>query len=134
MAVGAEYARTYTSFQNLVMKHIDDTEEVTSLRISFTSRDEEWIEVTDQKQIQMIMDDLSDIRLMKTKDNLSFESQIYKMEIAVNKYDYRFTIVYGEDDYLYLHANGKLKNYKSYAQGYKIISDYNAAGVLSLQQ
>lgn len=133
VTIGVEYARTFTSFQNLVMKHIDDTDEVTSLRISYSSRDEEWIEVTDQKQIQKIMDDLADIRLMRTKDFISFDSIIYKMEIVVNKYDDRFTIVYGADNHLYIHTSGKLKNHKSYAQGYRIISDYDPAQVLSIQ-
>lgn len=133
MTIGVEYARTFTSFQNLVMKHIDDTDEVTSLRISYTSQEEKRIEVTDQKQIQKIMDDLTDIRLMRTKDFVSFDSMIYKMEIVVNKYDYRFTIVYGADNYFYIHTSGKLKNHKLYSQGYRIISDYDPTGVLTHQ-
>ncbi|MBD7969348.1 DUF5301 domain-containing protein [Paenibacillus gallinarum] len=133
VTIGVQYARTFTSFQYLVMRHISDTDEVTSLRISYTPRDEEWIEVTDQKQIQKIMDDLADIRLMRTKDIPSFDSMIYKMEIVGNKYDDRFTIVYGADNYLYIHTSGELKNHKSYAQGYKIISDNDPAEVLSHQ-
>ncbi len=132
--MGVEYARTFTSFQNLVTKSINDTDELTSLRISYSSQEEERIEVTDQKQIQKIMDDLADVRLVRTKDFIAFDSLIYNMDIVVNKYDYRFTIVYGADNYLYIHTSGKLKNHKSYAQGYRIISDYNPTAVLSLQE
>ncbi|WIV21283.1 DUF5301 domain-containing protein [Paenibacillus polygoni] len=132
VTIGVQYARSFTSFQNLVMKHISDTDEVTSLRISYSPREEEWIEVTDPNQIHEIVDDLADIRLMRTKDMPSFDSMIYRMEIVVNKSDHRFTIVYGADNYLFIQTSGKLKNHKSYSQGYRIISDYNPAEVLSI--
>lgn len=114
-----------TSFRKLVLEQMDNSQEISSLRLlkEFKGPEDKAIEITDEQTINMIMNALADIQLSRTSDNNSpMVHESYWLWIYP-KHGPIFDVIINDQNIMKI--NNSISLHKKYSWSYEAINDFD---------